>query len=233
MSRRKSKARKGIGLLSLTLTLRTWKLRKVAITSSKIVEIKILSMEDDDVAWLNIVSDNIGSAFMSTSKLNDSILWHARLGHVHFKRMQDMSKDGLIPAFDMILISPYTKSEVLVNGTEDIGSSVVPEEVDLTKKFLSSRFSMEDMREADVILGIRIKHESNETTISYSHYIEKIEYSRVIGCLIYVMTFTRPDIAFVVGKLSSLIYTGYPSVLEGYTDASWISNTEDIMHVSC
>ncbi|GKC07467.1 zinc finger, CCHC-type containing protein [Tanacetum coccineum] len=50
---------------------------------------------------LNIVSGNIGSAFMSTSKLNDSILWHARLGHVHFKRMQDMSKDGLIPAFDM------------------------------------------------------------------------------------------------------------------------------------
>ncbi|GJU97438.1 signal peptidase complex catalytic subunit SEC11A-like protein [Tanacetum coccineum] len=50
---------------------------------------------------LNIVNDNIGSAFMSISKLNDSILWHARLGHVHFKRMQDMSKDGLIPAFDM------------------------------------------------------------------------------------------------------------------------------------
>ncbi|GJZ74668.1 zinc finger, CCHC-type containing protein, partial [Tanacetum coccineum] len=50
---------------------------------------------------LNIVNDNIALAFMSTSKLNDSILWHARLGHVHFKRMQDMSKDGLIPAFDM------------------------------------------------------------------------------------------------------------------------------------
>ncbi|GKC89432.1 zinc finger, CCHC-type containing protein, partial [Tanacetum coccineum] len=49
----------------------------------------------------NTISDNIGSAFMSTSKLNYSILWHARLGHVHFKRMQDMSKDGLIPAFDM------------------------------------------------------------------------------------------------------------------------------------
>ncbi|GKA94946.1 zinc finger, CCHC-type containing protein [Tanacetum coccineum] len=68
-------------------------------------------VQDDDVAWwvdsgatvhvLNIVSDSIGSTFMSTSKLNDSILWHARLGYVHFKRMQDMSKDGLIPAFDM------------------------------------------------------------------------------------------------------------------------------------
>ncbi|GKC66820.1 zinc finger, CCHC-type containing protein [Tanacetum coccineum] len=53
---------------------------------------------------LNIVNDNIGSTFMSTSKLNDSIIWHARLGHVHFKRMQDMSKDGLITAFDK-----YTK----------------------------------------------------------------------------------------------------------------------------
>ena len=50
---------------------------------------------------LNIVTDIVNSAFISTSKMNDSILWHARLGHVHYKRMQDMSKDGLIPAFDM------------------------------------------------------------------------------------------------------------------------------------
>nr|GEV83361.1 zinc finger, CCHC-type [Tanacetum cinerariifolium] len=50
---------------------------------------------------LNIINDNIASTFMSTSKLNDSMLWHARLGNVHFKRMQDMSKYGLIPAFDV------------------------------------------------------------------------------------------------------------------------------------
>ncbi|GJS07517.1 zinc finger, CCHC-type containing protein [Tanacetum coccineum] len=114
--------------------------------------------------------------------------------------------------------------------------------------------------EADVILGIRIKHESNGIAISQSYYIEKVlkkfnyfdctpvsipmdtseklmpnngqtvsqlKYSRVIDCLMYDMTCTRPDIAFAVGKLSRLTYTGYPSVLEGYTDASWISNTED------
>nr|GEW63328.1 zinc finger, CCHC-type [Tanacetum cinerariifolium] len=34
-------------------------------------------------------------------KLNDSILWHARLGYVHFRSMQDMSKDGLISAIGM------------------------------------------------------------------------------------------------------------------------------------
>nr|GEU91878.1 hypothetical protein [Tanacetum cinerariifolium] len=71
----------------------------------------ILHMENESTALVhgrgyvdlrfNIVSDNIGSACMSTSKLNDSIIWHARLGHAHFKRMQDMCKDGLIPAIDM------------------------------------------------------------------------------------------------------------------------------------
>ncbi|GJX22652.1 hypothetical protein Tco_0227097 [Tanacetum coccineum] len=98
-------------------------------------------------------------------------------------------------------------------------------QVDLTNEFLSLRFSIKDMGEADVILGIMIKHESNGISISQSHYIEK--YSRVIGCLMYAMTCTRPGIAFVVGKLRRLTYTGYPSVLEGYTYASWISNTGD------
>ncbi|GJZ90762.1 zinc finger, CCHC-type containing protein [Tanacetum coccineum] len=63
-------------------------------------------------------------------------------------------------------------------------------EVDMIKEFLSSRFSMKDMGDADVIFGIRIKHESNRIAISQSHYIEK------------AMTYTRLDIAFVVGKLS-------------------------------
>nr|GFC40191.1 zinc finger, CCHC-type [Tanacetum cinerariifolium] len=114
-------------------------------------------------------------------------------------------------------------------------------QVDMTKEFLSSRFFMKDIGEADVILGIRMKHESNGIAISQSHYIEKVlkkfnyfdytlvstlmdtseklmhnkgqvvsqlKYSRVIGCFMYAMTCTRPDIAFVVGKLSR--YTSNP-----------------------
>ncbi|GKB25133.1 hypothetical protein Tco_0864534, partial [Tanacetum coccineum] len=46
------------------------------------------------------------------------------------------------------------------------------DKVDLKKEFLSSRFFMKDMEEANVILGIRIKHESNGIAISQSHYIE-------------------------------------------------------------
>ncbi|GJR76074.1 zinc finger, CCHC-type containing protein [Tanacetum coccineum] len=46
--------------------------------------------------------------------------------------------------------------------------------VDKTKKFLSSRFSMKDMGEAEVILGIKIKLENKGIEITQSHYIEKI-----------------------------------------------------------
>ncbi|GJQ95246.1 zinc finger, CCHC-type containing protein [Tanacetum coccineum] len=80
--------------------------------------------------------------------------------------------------------------DMLIFGTDQ-------DQVDKTKEFLSSNFSMKDMGEADVILGIRIKRKD-----------------KAIGCLMYAMTSTRPDIAYAV-------------VLEGYSDASWITNSED------
>nr|GEZ51732.1 hypothetical protein [Tanacetum cinerariifolium] len=118
---------------------------------------------------------------------------------------------------------------------------------DETKKFLSSKFSMKDMREADVILGIKIKRETKGIAITHYHYIEKIlkkfnrkdcspvnthmdpveklkpntgpvdqlEYSRAIGCLMYVMTSTRLDIAYAVGRSKA------------YSNASWINHVED------
>nr|GEW70809.1 zinc finger, CCHC-type [Tanacetum cinerariifolium] len=152
-------------------------------------------------------------------------------------------------------------------------------------EFLSSMFYMKDMGEADIILGIRIKHESNDIAISQSHYIKKVlkkfnysdcapvstpldtceklipnrgltvsqlEYSSVIGCLMYAMTCTRPDITFAVGKLSRytgnlgtqhwqviqrvlkylkktidyiLVYSSYPiSVGSTGKDAEWLKN---------
>nr|GFB65338.1 zinc finger, CCHC-type [Tanacetum cinerariifolium] len=84
--------------------------------------------------------------------------------------------------------------------------------------------------------------------------VDQLEYSRAIGCLMYAMTSARPDIAYVVGRLSrftsnpsrqhwkaitrvfkylrgtndyGLSYVGYPLVLEGYLDASWINHVKD------
>ncbi|GJT11749.1 zinc finger, CCHC-type containing protein [Tanacetum coccineum] len=47
-------------------------------------------------------------------------------------------------------------------------------QVDKTKKFLSSKFSMKDMGEADIILSIKIKCENKLTVITQSYYTEKI-----------------------------------------------------------
>ncbi|KAJ9567153.1 hypothetical protein OSB04_003119 [Centaurea solstitialis] len=178
-----------------------------------------------------------------------------------------------------VIICLYV-DDMLIFGTDQ-------DQVDKTKEFLSSKFDMKDMGEADVILGIKIIRGEHGITISQSHYIEKmlnkfnmkdcssigtpmdptvklmpnkgvtvnqLEYSRAIGSLMYAMLSTRPDIAFAVGKLSrythnpglihwqainrvfkylkgtmdyGLTYSGFPSVLEGYSDGSWITNKED------
>nr|GEW14771.1 zinc finger, CCHC-type [Tanacetum cinerariifolium] len=94
--------------------------------------------------------------------------------------------------------------------------------VDLTKEFLSSRFSMKDMREDDVILVTTLMDTSEKLMPNNGQAVSQLKYSRVIGCLMFVMTCIRPDFTFAMGKL----------MLEGYTDASWISNTKDNLSTS-
>nr|GEX04837.1 zinc finger, CCHC-type [Tanacetum cinerariifolium] len=157
-----------------------------------------------------------------------------------------------------VIICLYV-DDMLIFGTNQV-------QVDLTKEFLSSRFFIKDMGKADVILGIRIKHESNGIAISQSHYIKKVlkkfnysdctpvstpldtckkpmpnkglavsqlEHSRVIGCLMYAITYTRPDIAFVVGKLSrlprsyitgSIIESEFVTLAAAGKEAEWLKN---------
>jgi hypothetical protein len=89
--------------------------------------------------------------------------------------------------------------------------------------------------------------------------ISQLEYSQIIGSLMYIMNCTRLDIAYSVSKLSrytsnpgedhwkaivrvlrylkytlnyGVHYTRYPAVLEGYSDANWISDTNDTKSMS-
>ncbi|GJR09445.1 retrovirus-related pol polyprotein from transposon TNT 1-94 [Tanacetum coccineum] len=84
--------------------------------------------------------------------------------------------------------------------------------------------------------------------------VAKLEYSRIIGTLMYLMTGTRPDLAYVVSRLSrytsnpsvahwkamtkvlhylrynrdyGLHYDRYHAVIKGYSDANWISDIKD------
>nr|GEV62859.1 zinc finger, CCHC-type [Tanacetum cinerariifolium] len=60
---------------------------------------------NNDIFMLNHnkVPNAFSSVCMISSKNVDSSMWHARLGHVHYKCMLDMSKDNLIPEFDTTL----------------------------------------------------------------------------------------------------------------------------------
>ncbi|GKC88273.1 hypothetical protein Tco_1148922 [Tanacetum coccineum] len=107
---------------------------------------------------------------------------------------------------------------------------------------------MKDMGEAGVISCIRIKHESNGITISQSDYIEKVlkkfSYFNCTpvsnpmdineklmpnnGQAISQLEYSRRVLKYLKKTMDyRLIYTGYPLVLEGYTDVSWISNIKD------
>ncbi|XP_076896146.1 uncharacterized protein LOC143549014 [Bidens hawaiensis] len=84
--------------------------------------------------------------------------------------------------------------------------------------------------------------------------VSQREYSRIIGSLMYLMTCTRPDLAYAVSRLSKytsnpseehwksitrlLRYLRYtrdygihynrdPAVIEGYSDSNWISDIKD------
>nr|GEU52546.1 zinc finger, CCHC-type [Tanacetum cinerariifolium] len=57
-----------------------------------------------------------------------------------------------------VIICLYV-DDMLIFGTDQV-------QVDLTKEFLLLRFSIKDMGEADVILVIRFKHESNGKLLS-------------------------------------------------------------------
>nr|GEW59923.1 hypothetical protein [Tanacetum cinerariifolium] len=96
-------------------------------------------------------------------------------------------------------------ADILIFGTDQV-------QVDLTKEFLSSKFSMKDIGEADVILVSTPMDTREKLMPNNSQAVSLLEYSMVIGCLMYALTCTRPDIAFAVGKLSR--YT------KGYIDAS-------------
>ena len=112
-----------------------------------------------------------------------------------------------------------------------------------------SKFNHLNIKEDSTPFNPSLKLFKNEGRV-----VAQIEYASAIGSLMYFVQCTRPDIAFVVSKLSrftsspiyehwksikrvlgyikktknlGLQYLKFPVVMEGYTDASWISSVGD------
>ncbi|GKA11389.1 hypothetical protein Tco_0690935 [Tanacetum coccineum] len=117
------------------------------------------------------------------------------------------------------------------------------------EKYEARPFDMKDMGLPDVILGIKIIQTQDGLVLSQAHYVDKnfnthntgdsglaripidtnmylsknrgvgvaqLEYSRIIGMLMYLMRGTQLDLAY-----------RYLAVIEGYSDANWISDMKD------
>ncbi|XP_070005633.1 secreted RxLR effector protein 161-like [Nicotiana tabacum] len=164
--------------------------------------------------------------------------------------------------------------------------------INKTKNFLSSKFEMKDLGEADVILGVKIKRTSYGFSLSQSHYVEKMlkrfncfdvapvrtpydpsihlkknkkssisqtEYAKIIGSIMFLMNYTRPDIAFAVSRLSRythnssseywivlhrllrylrgtmdwcLHFNKFHAVLEEFCDANWVTDNDEVSSTS-
>nr|GEW43496.1 zinc finger, CCHC-type [Tanacetum cinerariifolium] len=98
--------------------------------------------------------------------------WHQKFDEVvlssdfHLNQSDKCVYSNFDNSGEGVIICLYV-DDMLIFGTNQ-------NQVDKTKKFLSSRFSMKDMGEADVILGIKIKRENKGIVITQSHYIKKI-----------------------------------------------------------
>ncbi|XP_068492265.1 uncharacterized protein [Phaseolus vulgaris] len=132
---------------------------------------------------------------------------------------------------------------------------LVIHQMDVKTTFLNGELEEEiymTQPEGCVVSGQKEKKNRGES-------ISQTQYAQIIGSLLHLMSFSRPDIAYAVGRLSrytkcpsqdhwealarlmkylrgtmdyAIEYSGFPAVLEGYNDANWISDSDETKSTS-
>jgi hypothetical protein len=147
------------------------------------------------------------------------------------------------------------EADVILNIklVRECGGGVVLTQSHYVEKILS-RFGYNDCKQAPTPYDASIMLRKNKRIMR-----DQLRYSQIISSLMYLASATRPDIAFAVSKLSRFVsntgdahwealervmcylkgtvdytihYTGYPRVLEGYSDLNWISDADEIKATS-
>nr|GEV69300.1 Gag-Pol polyprotein [Tanacetum cinerariifolium] len=153
---------------------------------------------------------------------------------------QDQVKEDTSSGY--VILCLYVDDMLIVRSNDKMIKS--------TKDMLKSKFDMKDMGFVDLILGRKIIRTQNGLVLSQAHYVDKIlntrdsdlartpidislhlsknggvgvaqlEYSRIIGMIMYLIMSTRPDLAYVVSRLSR--YTSNPSNAHWKAITKWI-----------
>ena len=128
------------------------------------------------------------------------------------------------------------------------GDSILLSQEKYTKKLLK-KFGYYDFKSVSTPYDANSKLKKNR-----GESISQTQYVQIIGSLLHLMSFSRPDIAYSVGRLSrytqcpshdywdaltrlikylrrtidyDMEYSGFLAVLEWYSDANWISDSNE------
>ncbi|WVZ49372.1 hypothetical protein U9M48_000739 [Paspalum notatum var. saurae] len=161
-------------------------------------------------------------------------------------------KDFLSNHFEM---KDLGETDVILNIKllREGNGGVTPVQSHYVEKVLS-RFGFSDCEPAPTPYDSSVTLTKNRRIARY-----QLRYSQIIGSFMYLASATRPDISFAVSKLSRFVsnpgddhwralervlcylketmsydihYTEYPRVLEGYCDANWISDADELYATS-
>uniref|UniRef100_A0A2N9FGI1 Retrotransposon Copia-like N-terminal domain-containing protein n=1 Tax=Fagus sylvatica TaxID=28930 RepID=A0A2N9FGI1_FAGSY len=200
---------------------------------------------------MTIVPINENKNKSSAYLLESSNVWHGRLGHGSNNDIIKATKRMLNSNFDM---KDLGVADVILGIKITITSDgLIFSQSHYIKKVLE-KFGRYDDSPVKTPIDVNLHLTKNK-----GNGISQLEYSQIIGSLMYIMNCTRPDIAYSVSKLSrytsnsgedhwkaivrvlrylkytlnyGVHYTRYPAILEGYSDANWISDTNDTKSTS-
>ena len=82
--------------------------------------------------------------------------------------------------------------------------------IEKVKQHLSSKFNMKDCKLVKVPIPVGTKLSVDQCPKSEEEikYMAHVTYASVVGCLMYAMVCTRPNISHVVGVLSRYVIQG-------------------------
>ncbi|KAL0328143.1 UNVERIFIED_CONTAM: hypothetical protein Scaly_2246900 [Sesamum calycinum] len=130
----------------------------------------------------------------------------------------------LVDAMDdeRVFIRNSTAVEVLGKGY--LSDSI--ETIEETKRFSSAQFDMKDLGEVD---GARTPYDQSMfLKKNKGDTVSHVEYVKIIGSVMFLMNYTRSDIVYAGTMNLSLHFNNFPAVLEGYCDANWVTDNDEV-----
>ncbi|KAJ9562152.1 hypothetical protein OSB04_007312 [Centaurea solstitialis] len=202
---------------------------------------------------LRMVCDNEAAVFFSGNSKRSNNSKHIGLKYYSVRQMVKR-KEVIVEHIgtESQLADPFTKAlSVITNVILGIKITRTENGLVLSQTHYMDKI-LEKFNQGDTSIARTPIDTSQHLSKNRGDSVAQVEYSRIIGSLMYLMSCTRPDLTYAVSSrytsnlsvehwknitrlLRYLRYTReyglqygrYPAVIEGYSDANWISDIKD------